>query len=101
MGNFDLERLASLRASYAPDSMSRHDLLNDKYLLATDGPYSVYYGPIGAWPAFETRIIFVGLTPGFSQLEAAAKTFLETPASLRNDEFAYSNELRKHVAFAG
>lgn len=70
-------------------------------MLARDGPYRVYYGPIGAWPHPQSRIIFVGLTPGIAQLEAAARIFLSSPESVRSNEVAYSERLRTHVVFAG
>lgn len=98
---FSETRLAALRSGYAPKSLARSDLLNDEYLLADDGPYRVYYGPIGAWPLSDVRIIFVGLTPGFAQLAAAAALFLESPESIRSNEIAYSDRLRTNVAFAG
>ena len=100
-GYFGSERIATLRETYALQSFSREELLKDGHLLASDGPYKVYYGPIGAWPSPETRIMFVGLTPGFTQLEAAARQFFESPESVRQDEIAYSDLLRRHVAFAG
>jgi hypothetical protein len=98
---FSERRLAALRSSYAPRSLARCDLLNDDYLLARDGPIRIYYGPIDAWPLSDVRIIFVGLTPGFAQLAAAAAIYLESPESIRSNEIAYSDCLRAHVAFAG
>jgi hypothetical protein len=93
--------LAALETTYAPLSTSKGDLLSDDYLLAHDGRYSVYYAPFHAWPTRETLLVLVGLTPGFSQVRAAAQLFCETPETVRRDARAYNSLLRKHVAFRG
>ncbi|MEA2666810.1 MAG: hypothetical protein QOI11_3754 [Candidatus Eremiobacteraeota bacterium] len=98
---FARSRLAELRASYAPQSFDKHDLLADRYLLAREGRYRVYYVPTGAWPRPDAKVILLGLTPGLAQAMEAAHLFAETPAMLRDDEATYSSLLRKHVAFKG
>lgn len=98
---FSTERLAAMRAQYAPTSFDKETLLHDRYLLAAEGRYRVYYAGLGAQPSPTARAIFVGLTPGFSQMQEAARAFTETPAHVRNDPVAYSNILRHRVAFAG
>lgn len=90
-----------MRAQYAPTSFEKDTLLHDRYLLAAEGRYRVYYAGLGAQPSPNARVIFVGLTPGFSQMKEAARAFTETPAHVRNDPVAYSNILRHRVAFAG
>lgn len=98
---FDPERLAVLRASYVPASIGKEALLVDWYLLATEGQYRVYYAPVGAFPDPTARVIIMGLTPGLSQVQEAARVFLSSSCTVRDDEAAYSDLLRRHVAFAG
>jgi hypothetical protein len=93
--------LAALQSTYVPLSKSKENLLSDDYLLAHDGRYSVYYAPFYAWPTRETRLVLVGLTPGFSQVQAAAQLFCETPETIRRDAKAYNSLMRQHVAFRG
>ncbi|MDP9024866.1 MAG: hypothetical protein M3N13_05820 [Candidatus Eremiobacteraeota bacterium] len=98
---FGAERLAAMRAQYAPTSFDKETLLDDRYLLAAEGRCRVYYAGLGAQPSPNARVIFVGLTPGFSQMQEAARAFTETSPDVRNDPVAYSNILRHRVAFAG
>jgi len=98
---FDASRLATMRERYAPESFDRAGLLDDRYLLASDGKYRVYYAPLGSWPTAETRVLFLGLTPGFAQMELAARAFSRVAPAIRNDEDAFADVLRNEVAYAG
>jgi hypothetical protein len=98
---FSAARLAEFRARYAPASFEKAGLLDDQYLLASEGRYRVYYAALGALPPADAKIIFVGLTPGLSQVAEAARAFAETPAAIRDDPATYSGILRHRVAFAG
>ncbi len=70
-------------------------------MLASFGKYEVYYAPFGGLPPQTTRIMFVGLTPGYSQMELAARTFMECSRELRRDPDLFAELLRSRVAFAG
>lgn len=98
---FDASRLATMREEYAPVSFDRAGLLDDRYVLANDGKYNVYYAPVGSWPKAETRVLFLGLTPGFAQMELAARAFSRVAPAIRNDEEAFAAVLRNEVAYAG
>lgn len=98
---FSTRRLTEMRTSYAPRSLSKADLLEQRYLLAEEGRYRVYYAPLGAKPAHDAALVLVGLTPGLARATEAARLFAATPAAIRNDEPAYSALLREHVAFRG
>ena len=98
---FSAARLGAFRARYAPASFNKTALLDDQYLLATEGRYRVYYAALGALPPADAKIIFVGLTPGLSQVAEAARAFAETPTAIRKDPAAYSGILRHRAAFAG
>ncbi len=67
-GPFAETRLDALYRSYQPASLSRPDLLDSRYLLATEGRYQVYFAPIAAVPEPTARLLFVGLTPGAVKL---------------------------------
>jgi hypothetical protein len=98
---FSADRLATFRAHYAPTSFDKAGLLGDEYLLATEGPYRVYYVPLGALPSPDAKVVLVGLTPGFTQVAAAARAFAEAPPGIREDPSAYSETLRHRVSFEG
>ncbi len=99
---FSAHRLARLRATYSPASFVTLDLTADELLLGNEPPYSVYYDPVDSWPRPTDRVIFVGLTPGFSQLELAARLFLDRRAIAAETEGRdYDDALRSRVAFAG
>ena len=98
---FGEERIARLWASYDPKSFQREELLAEEHVLARAGRYTVFFGPLGAWPDPTVKAILVGLTPGFQQLEAAARLFSQTSTEVRSNEAAFSQLLRRHVAFAG
>jgi len=90
-----------MRKGYAPVSFDRAELLAERYLLATEGRYHVYYAPVGSWPREETRVLFLGITPGFAQVVAAADAYLHTAPAIRNNEDAFSDVLRNKVAYIG
>ena len=98
---FAPNRIAAMRASYAPASLLKGDLLSETYLLAQEGRYSVYYAALGAYPLATNSLILVGLTPGLTQTAEAARLFAATPPAIRENPVAYDALLRKHVAFKG
>ncbi|MGD0474317.1 MAG: hypothetical protein ABSB70_14045 [Candidatus Velthaea sp.] len=98
---FSESRIAAFSAAYRPLAFDRAALLDERFLLAHEGRYAVYYAPIDVWPRETARIIFVGLTPGFSQMKLAAKLFAEQSPADRDDRDAYGDALKERVAFAG
>jgi hypothetical protein len=100
-GRFSLERLMALRRNYDPPSTEKSDLLDERFLLARAGRYRVFYAPFGAAPSEDTRLMFVGLTPGLSQMQLAAELFRSTQPSIAMDPVAFAGLLRGKVAFAG
>ncbi len=99
--SFSAERIPQLRATYNPQNFDKATLLSDKFLLAKEGQYETFYAPMGIWPRATDKLILVGLTPGFSQMELAARLFMSFPADKRSDDFAYGDAIREQVAFAG
>jgi hypothetical protein len=87
--------------TYAPASLERSSLLHDRYLIAAEGDYRVYYAPFGSWPDDKTRLLLVGLTPGFAQVQLAAEAFLGAEPRVREDPVAFAALLRSRVAFGG
>lgn len=98
---FAPRRLAAMRETYAPPAFDRETLASERYLLASEGRFRVYYAPIATWPSATARIVFVGLTPGFTQMTLAARAYLETPAIDRDDRAAFTHVVRARVAYAG
>ncbi len=100
-GPFAETRLDALYRSYQPASLSRPDLLDSRYLLATEGRYQVYFAPIAAIPEPTARLLFVGLTPGFNQLLRAAQLSTMVDEAQRRNALGFSRLLTANVAFAG
>jgi alanine racemase len=98
---FSDARLHARRVAYAPRTFAKSDLLAEEQLLAEAGPYRVFYAPVGTMPSPAARLIIVGLTPGLTQLEAAARMYASTAPDLRNDLRRYEPLSREHVAFRG
>jgi hypothetical protein len=100
-GAFTSARLRALWDKYAPRSLEKADLLDEELLMAVEGPYRVYFAPIGAIPDPSARIVFVGLTPGLTQVELCAALHHNTDAVIRNNPEAFSRLLISKVSFGG
>jgi hypothetical protein len=95
MSLLDYARIAALRVSPMPDDAS---LLDDSRVIGRAKSYTVVYGPFSSQPNPQAEVIFVGLTPGRSQLELANRIARER-VTLTPEEYALT--LRREVAFAG
>lgn len=100
-GRFEQSALTELWESYRPNSTAPEDLLDERYVLAHEPPYRVFFAPIGAIPHPSARIIFVGLTPGLTQVKLCAELYLNASDSVRRDARAFSRLLTSNVSFAG
>jgi hypothetical protein len=60
--------------------------------------YTVVYGPFSEVPNPQAEIIFVGLTPGLSQLKRASQVARNNPTFTPEE---HADALRRKVAFAG
>jgi hypothetical protein len=97
---FSPERLVDFRHNYDPPTSEKAELLDERFLLAREGRYSVFYAPFGAATSSDTRLIFVGLTPGLSQMQLAAELFRRSQPETAMDPTAFAGLLRREVAFA-
>ena len=95
MSLLDYARIAVLRAAPMPDNAH---LLDDSRVIGRAKSYTVVYGPLSSVPNPQAEVIFVGLTPGYSQLELANRIARERP-TLTPEEYALA--IRREVAFAG
>ena len=100
-GPFAFERLYRYWETYDPGSDAKAALLAERYLLASEGRHHAYFVPIGAVPDANNRIVVVGLTPGFTQVQRAARLYATTDAATREDDKAFSGLLKSDVAFGG
>ncbi|GAC1416066.1 MAG: hypothetical protein NVSMB64_26280 [Candidatus Velthaea sp.] len=100
-GPFAFQRLHELWETYNPASTDKSALLDERYLLASEGQRRVYFAPIGAVPDANNQVIVVGLTPGFTQVQLAARLYADTDSTIREDQDAYSRLLKSKVAFGG
>src|SRR5699024_8691878 len=64
-------------------SFTKQNLLNDAFLLEREGDLAMYYAPHNEWINKEAKIFIVGITPGWSQMEAAYKQLRQ---SMERDE---------------
>jgi len=65
------------------NTISKQNLLNDSLLLEREGDLAMYYAPHNEWINKEAKIFIVGITPGWSQMEAAYKQLRQ---SMERDE---------------
>ncbi len=98
---FAQNTLDRLWATYTPADTTKGSLLQPEYLLAAEGPYKVYFAPLGVVPEATARVVLLGLTPGLAQTQLAAKTFLNASPEVRADTIEFGRRLRREVAFGG
>jgi hypothetical protein len=73
-------------------------LLDDDRVIGRTKRYTVVFGPFSDTPNPEAEVIFVGLTPGRSQLKLATRIAREQPNATPSER---AIALRREVAFAG
>jgi hypothetical protein len=81
------------------EKYEKNDLLNNDFEIFNDGNIKIYYGPFGQKKQ-NAKIVLVGITPGFTQLEIAirrSKTLLQT----LTDPNEIIKQTSKHASFAG
>jgi hypothetical protein len=98
---FSQDRLSAFRHAYDPITSEKVELLDERFLLAREGRCSVFYAPFDAASSADTRLMFVGLTPGLSQMQLAAELFRSSQPETAMDPIAFARLLRRDVAFAG
>lgn len=90
-----LDRIAALSAAPIPDEAY---LLSKRRVIGRVKSYTVVYGPFSDVPNPQAEIIFVGLTPGLSQLKRANQIARKNPTFTPEE---HADALRREVAFAG
>lgn len=91
----DQARIATLR--HAPVPVKRY-LLSTRRIIGRTKSCAVFYWPRVPVPNPKAEVIFVGLTPGLSQMKKAYELVRERPG-LSPKQYAVT--MRKEVAFAG
>ena len=81
------------------DRYQRSDLLIPDLLVATEDRLRVFYAPFD-YTSPTARIVLVGVTPGWTQMEAAVRSFLATLASGGTTQEAFS-AVKTAGAFSG
>jgi hypothetical protein len=88
------------KAFYAPS-----ELINEKFFLFSDGKLSAYYAPFH-YMNLSARVVLIGLTPGWTQMERAFRTAKRAMANgLTGDELfdcieksgSFSGPMRKNL----
>lgn len=95
MSLLDYKRIASLEVAPMPQD---DGLLGEDRVIARTKRFTVVYGPFTSVANRNAEIVFVGLTPGYQQLQLATKIAREHP---RMNAEQRSLLMRQHVAFAG
>lgn len=74
--DFTVPTLATYRKRIErlPARVERRHILRSSFLLGTDGPLSVYYAPFGGAVNRDAQIMFIGITPGWTQTKEAYET---------------------------
>lgn len=91
----DYDRIALLQTAPMPDD---DGLLGPDRVIGKTKRFTVVYGPFSNLPNPAAEIIFVGLTPGYQQLQLATRCAREHPDMGAAERAA---ALRRHAAFAG
>ena len=55
-------------------SLQRDDLMTPEFRVHAEGDLEIYYAPVGAPPFDGVRVVIVGITPGWTQMELAFRT---------------------------
>lgn len=88
------------KAFYAPN-----ELINEKFFLFSDGKLNAYYAPFH-YMNLNARVVLIGLTPGWTQMERAFRTAkLAMAKGLTGDELfdcikksgSFSGPMRKNL----
>lgn len=88
-----------LKSEILMDKFSKQDLLTKKYLVENENNIKIFYAPFD-YVNVNADIIIVGITPGWSQMEIAYKTFIKS----LNEKNGWSKSLekvKKEASFAG
>jgi hypothetical protein len=94
-GLLDRRRLRALEMAPMPTAPG---LLKGTRVIGCAGRYRVVYGPFYRPPNPRAEVIFVGLTPGYSQLALAARVVREHPELSPHQR---GSTMRREVSFAG
>src|SRR5690625_4206486 len=87
-------------------SLQKQDLLNETFLLEKEGKLELYYAPHNEYINTDSKIVIVGITPGWSQMKAAYNCIIqsvkmqeETRELLQNSKIAasFSGQMRKNL----
>jgi hypothetical protein len=90
----DYERITELDAAPMPDD---EGLLSANRIIGKRGRFTVVYGPFSGSPRPDALVAFLGLTPGYQQLQKATRIAREYPA----DSAERRSALRRSAAFNG
>jgi hypothetical protein len=95
----DRDWIDSLVRIAPQDRYQRSDLLIQDLLVTTEGQLRVFYAPFD-YTSPKARIVLVGVTPGWTQMEAAVRSFLTTIASGGTTQAAFG-AVKRAGAFSG
>ena len=77
----------------------RSDLLIPDLLITTEGQLRIFYAPFD-YSSPDARVVLVGVTPGWTQMEAAVRSFVTTLAAGGTEQAAF-NAVKTAAAFSG
>ncbi len=98
MDTFERHR-AFLTALPGRAQYDRSDLLVPDLLIAEEGSLRMFYSPFG-WINRSARLVILGITPGWTQMELACRTVREVLAEGRSTEDAF-RVAKQRASFAG
>jgi hypothetical protein len=93
-------RFASKLKALGPSRCVRSNKIHSDLAIFDDRRVSVFYAPLGERLSIQDleglKVLFVGLTPGFRQAEAAYKEYFN-PNALGNDAISFEGPMRTNL----
>lgn len=91
---------AFIRTLPVKSQYTKEDLLVENLLLAKDGPVEMYYAPHNEYVNRQAKVVLVGITPGWTQMELAYRTLIQSMQTGMTYEEA-CKEAKMAARFAG
>lgn len=88
-----------LKSEILKDKFSSKDLLIPKYLIENENNIKIFFAPFD-YVNVNADIVIVGITPGWSQMEIAYRTFLKS-LNEKNGWTKSLENVKKEASFAG
>lgn len=94
------EFLPAIKTLNPQQSLTKHDLLTDQFLIEKAVGLNMYYAPHNEYINNKAIIVIVGITPGWNQMKTAFEQLLKSLDSHQNTE-QILKEVKIAASFSG